>query len=58
MAMRIAEKLIGITDKLQIPFILKVRLRKQIVESIVFQELERKGLKILRKFRRHLLSLL
>jgi 2-dehydro-3-deoxyphosphooctonate aldolase (KDO 8-P synthase) len=43
MAMRIAEKLVSVTDKLQIPYVLKVLSRKQIVqELIVFLELEMK----------------
>jgi 3-deoxy-D-manno-octulosonic acid (KDO) 8-phosphate synthase len=33
MAMRIAEKLIGITEKLQIPYVFRVRLKKPIVQE-------------------------
>ena len=40
MAMRIAEKLVGITDKLEIPFVFKGSSKKQIaLELIVFQVL-------------------
>lgn len=56
MAMRIAEKIVGITNKLEIPFVFKGSFKKQIVlELIVFRVLVmKKHYKFYVKFLKHL----
>jgi hypothetical protein len=44
MAMRIAEKLVGITDALQIPFVFRIFQEQTVLELIVFQELVTKSI--------------